>query len=194
MNAYDFDDTIYDGQSIVDLFIFCLKKDWWLFGFVPLIVFRFIEYKLNVLDIENNYKIVDKIINSFFNHSKFDCDKLVKEFWDKNYKKLKLDFLEQLKEDDLIITGCPNFLLDYIKSDLKAKNIIGTEFNLEKRKLEFVCYGKNKVKIFKERFPNKKIDKFYTDSLSDIPFMELANEVYFVKKDKIKRVDLTDLK
>ena len=194
MNAYDFDDTIYNGESIVDFFIFCLKKDWWLLKFFPLVIFRFMEYKLNLLKIEKIYHTAEVVMNSFFKHSKFDYDKLVVEFWKRNYKKLKPEFLQMLKEDDLIITGCPNFLIDYIQQDLKAKKIICTEFNMEKRKLEFVCFGKNKVKAFKERLPQAKIDKFYTDSLSDIPFMELANEVYLVKGIKCKKVDVEKLK
>lgn len=194
MNAYDFDDTIYNGESIVDFFIFCLKKDWWLLKFFPLVIFRFVEYKLNLLKIEKIYRTAEIVINSFLKHSKFDYDKLVEEFWKKNYKKLKPEFLKMLKEDDLIITGCPNFLIDYISKDLKTKQIICTEFNIEKRKLEFVCFGQNKVKAFKERLPKAKINKFYTDSLSDIPFMEVSKEVYLVKGNKIKKVDVEKLK
>ena len=52
MNAYDFDNTIYDGESIFDFFIFSLKKDIWLIRFLPIVLFRLIEYKLNLLKIE----------------------------------------------------------------------------------------------------------------------------------------------
>ena len=85
--------------------------------------------------------------------------------------------------------NCPKFLINYIKEDLKLKIIIWIDFNIKTKKLNFICFGKNKVKIFKKKFKNRRIDKFYTDSLSDIPFMELAQEVYFVNKDKIKKID-----
>ena len=191
MNAYDFDNTIYDGESIFDFFIFCLKKDIWLIRFLPIVLIRLIEYKLNLLKIDKIYKTVAKIIDSFLKYSKFDYDNIVEQFWKKNYQKLKPEFLKMLKKDDLIITGCPNFLIDYIKDDLKTKNIICTVFNDEKKKIEFICFGDNKVKAFKEKYKNKKINKFYTDSLSDIPMMKLASEVYFVSKDKIKKIDKT---
>lgn len=189
MNAYDFDNTIYNGESVFDFFMFCIKKDIWLIKFLPLVLFRLIEYKLNLLTIEKISKTVEKVINSFFKHAKFNYDGLIKEFWALNYKKLKPEFLKMLNENDLIITGCPNFLINYIKDDLKVKNIICTEFDLKTKKLNFICFGKNKVKIFKKKFKNRRIDKFYTDSLSDIPFMKLAQEVYFVNKDKIKKID-----
>ena len=94
MNAYDFDNTIYDGESIFDFFIFSLKKDIWLIRFLPIVLFRLIEYKLNLLKIEKIYKTVEMIINSFLKHSKFNYDNFVEQFWKKNYKKLKPELLK----------------------------------------------------------------------------------------------------
>lgn len=191
MNVYDFDNTIYDGESIVDFFLFCLKKDLKLIRYLPRIIFILIKYKLNLVKIETITSFVEKFSYNFFEDNKTDYNKLAIEFWKKNSKKLKQEFLENLKSDDLIITGCPNFLIKHIKDKLKAKNIICTIFNLETKKLEFLCFGKNKVKIYKEKYGNKKINKFYTDSLADIPFMELSNEVYLVKNNTVKKIDKT---
>ncbi len=191
MNAYDFDSTIYDGESIFDFFIFSLKKDIWLIKFLPSVLFRLIQYKLNLLKIDKIYQTVEMIINSFFKHANFNYDDLVEQFWEKNHRKLKPQFLKMLKEDDLIITGCPNFLINHIKDELKVKNIICTEFDLKNRQIDFICFGDNKVKAFKKKYKNQKINKFYTDSLSDIPMMKLANEVYLVNKEKIKKIDKT---
>ena len=188
MNAYDFDNTIYDGESIYDFFIFCLKKDIWLIKFFPLVLFRLIQYKLNLLNLDKIYKTAEVIVNSFFEHSKLNYDELIEEFWKINQKKLKKEFLDMLKEEDLIITGCPNFLINYIKEELKVKNIICTDFDLINKKINFICFGKNKVIAFKNKYKNK-INKFYTDSLADIPFMKLSNEVYLVNKDSIKKID-----
>ena len=189
MNAYDFDNTIYDGESIFDFFIFALKKDIWLIKFFPLVLFRLIEYKLNLLKIEKIYQTCEIIINSFFKHYNLNYDELIEEFWKLNHKKLKQQFLEMLKEDDLIITGCPNFLINYIKDELKVKNIICTDFDLKNKKVNFICFNKNKVIAYKNKFKNKKINKFYTDSLADIPFMELSSEVYLVNKNNVKKID-----
>ena len=189
MNAYDFDNTIYDGESIYDFFIFCIKKDKTLLKYFPIVLFRMIEYKLNLLKIEKIYETCELIINSFLIKIKINEDELIKEFWKINHKKIKQNFLTMLKEDDLIITGCPNFLINYIKDELKVKNIICTDFDLKNKKVNFICFGKNKVVAYKEKYNNKKINKFYTDSLSDVPFMKLANEVYLVNKNDIKKID-----
>ncbi len=189
MNAYDFDDTIYDGQSIFDFCIFCIKKDFKLIRFFPNILIMLIEHKLNLLTLEKIYKIVENMINSFFKHYELNYDELISEFWKKNRKKLKPNFLDMLTEKDLIITGCPNFLIDFIKDDLKVQNIICTQFDLKNKTLDFICFGENKVKAFEKKYKDKTINEFYTDSLSDIPFMKIAKEVYLVKKEKIVKVD-----
>lgn len=189
MNAYDFDNTIYKGESIFDFFKFCLTKDIKLYLYFPKVLFRLIEYKLNLLSIDKLYKTAEDIVNDFMKRKKYKVDELVSEFWNKNHRKLKPQFLKMLKGQDLIITGCPNFLINYIKDELKVENIICTEYDIKKNKIEFICLGENKVKAFDKKFKNKQIEKFYTDSLSDIPFMKRAKEVYFVKGDKISKID-----
>lgn len=189
MNAYDFDNTIYSGESIFDFFKFCLTKDVQLYIYFPEVLMRLIQYKLNLLTDRKIYKTAEKIINSFMKRNNHKIDELVEEFWAKNRKKLKPKFLNMLKNDDLIITGCPKFLIDYIKDDLKVNNIISTEFDFKTNKIKFICLGENKVDAFNKKFKNKKIEKFYTDSLTDIPFMKLAKESYFVLGNKITKIN-----
>ena len=42
MNVYDFDNTIYDGESAVDFFMFCLGKDIKLIKLLPLLVVKMV--------------------------------------------------------------------------------------------------------------------------------------------------------
>lgn len=189
MNVYDFDNTIYDGESIVDFFLFLLKKDYKLLRYFPHIIVFLVKYKLNKISVEDISNSIEKLSLSFFKNKDYDYKSLVKEFWNKNINKLKPQFLEQLKSDDLIITGCPNFLIEHIKDELKVKDIICTQFNLVTKKLEFLCFGKNKVVAYNKIYKNKRIKKFYTDSLADIPFMKISDEVYFVNKNQIKLID-----
>ena len=90
MNAYDFDNTIYSGESIFDFFKFCLTKDVQLYIFFPEMLIRLIQYKLNLLTDRKIYKTAEKIINSFMKRNNHKIDELVEEFWDKNRKKLKI--------------------------------------------------------------------------------------------------------
>lgn len=186
MNVYDFDNTIYDGESIYDFFFFVLKKNPILMIHIPKVIKSLIDHKKNRIKIDKLIKICEKIVSDFISSNKDDIDTIVKQFWEKNQKKLKPEFMNKLTDNDVIITGCPNFLIDYLR--LPVKEVIGTDYDLKDKKLKFLCFGENKVKIFKEKYPNQRINEFYTDSLSDRPLMELSNKAYLVKKNKIKLI------
>ena len=44
MNVYDFDKTIYDGDSTLDFYLFSLKKNPMLIRFLPVQIIGFIKY------------------------------------------------------------------------------------------------------------------------------------------------------
>jgi phosphoserine phosphatase len=191
MNVYDFDNTIYDGESLVDFFIFCMKKKPELVLYFPFVVYILTLYKLRLLPIEKIYDATTKMTSPIMSN-KDDADKFIEEFWEKNHCKLKKEFLEMLTDEDIIITGSPRKLIAGIMDQLKVlpSNIVCSEFNFDTGRCEFICFRENKVAIFKEKYPNVVIDRFYTDSLNDIPMMKLSKESYLVKgKKKIKQID-----
>jgi len=187
MNVYDFDNTIYDGESSLDFFYFYFKKEKGIIQYVPLIGYTLILYKLNLLPLEKLYELASKLSIAIL-QNKEKARKLVEEFWCMHEHKLKPQFLEKIKKEDIIITASPSILIDGIKEKLNTKNIITTEINLETGAFEFICYGKNKVQKWKEKYPNTTIDEFYTDSLSDKPLMEQAKKVYLIKRGKAPKI------
>ena len=50
INAYDFDGTIYSGDSSVDFYFFCLKKNKKVLRQLPIQLFAFILYLLRIID------------------------------------------------------------------------------------------------------------------------------------------------
>ena len=48
INVYDFDKTIYNGDSSIDFFIFCLKKNKQIIINIPKIIMYYILYFLKV--------------------------------------------------------------------------------------------------------------------------------------------------
>ena len=191
MNVYDFDNTIYDGESLVDFFIFCMKKKPELTLYFPFVLYILVLYKLRLLPIEKIYDVATKMTSPIMSNK--DCaDDFVEEFWKKNHSKLKKEFLEMLTAEDIIITGSPRILVSGIIEQLKIlpSNLVCSEFDLDTGKCEFICFRENKAYVFKEKFPNIVIDNFYTDSLNDIPMMKLSKQSYLVKgKKKIKMID-----
>ncbi|MCD7796594.1 MAG: hypothetical protein LUG95_02980 [Clostridiales bacterium] len=110
----------------------------------------------------------------------------VKKFWDKNEKKIKPWYNKVRKDDDIIVSGTTDFLLDEIMKRMNVKNYVGSSIDKKTGKFICLCFLENKVKIFKELYPDAHIDNFYTDSMNDKAMMDIADHVYFVNKDKIE--------
>ena len=76
MNVYDFDNTIYDGESIIDFFNFLVKKDFKLVKYYPKILRLLILYKMNKVNIEKLKDKLCKLSKNFFKNKTYDLDKL----------------------------------------------------------------------------------------------------------------------
>ena len=179
MNIYDFDGTIYDGDSSIDFFKFCVKKDKTCLLILPKFFLTLIGYKLKIYDKE-------KLKSTFFSFvKKFnDLESLILEFWELNKKKIKKFYWENKKTDDIIISASPEFLLKPIVHQLGVK-LIGTNVDVKTGKIIGKnCYGEVKV----ERLLEIGIDhceNFYSDSLSDTPCSLLAKQSFIVKGEKL---------
>ena len=92
------------------------------------------------------------------------------------------------KESDIIVSGSTDFLLDEIAKRIGIKHYVGSSIDKETGKFKRLCFLENKVKIFNEVFPGMHIENFYTDSMNDKAMMDIADNVYFVKKDKITKI------
>ena len=93
MIVYDFDKTIYDGDSSIDFYLYCLKKNPRIICLLPKQVIYFILYKLKI-----KTKIEFKAC--FFSFVKYvkNVDLTVNEFWVKNIQKIKPWYLKKHKK------------------------------------------------------------------------------------------------
>ena len=92
MKVYDFDNTIYNGESVVDFFLFILNKEKKLFVFLPMVSYIAILYKTGKLDIEQVYKLANTYSDTVIKYQDV-ANKYIEEFWKENIHKLKKDFL-----------------------------------------------------------------------------------------------------
>ena len=181
MNVYDFDGTIYDGDSTVDFWFFCLKKKKSLFFIIPIQVLAFILYRLRIIE-----KIKFKEVFYTFIKYLSNTEQLVYDFWDENYKKIKLWYFDKKKSDDLVISASPYFLIKEACRRLEILNPIASDVDINSGKcIGENCYGVEKVKRFYELYPDTEINEFYSDSRSDIFIARLAKSSYLVKKNTI---------
>ena len=184
INGYDFDKTIYDGDSTLDFYLYCLKHQFSLIRFLPIQFYGFLVYKLKI-------KRKEYFKEKFYTFLKGikHIDVVVNNFWDENESKIKNWYLDQKKESDVIISASPEFLLSEICKRLKIESLLASKVDKNTGKLlSNNCYGNEKVKRFKEAYPKAKLHSFYSDSYSDMPIINLAKKGYIVKKNDIKEI------
>ena len=70
MNVYDFDNTIYDGESFLDLFFFFFKKDPALVKYVPAVMSGLYKYTKGTINAEEALGEYSHIIVEYLSGSK----------------------------------------------------------------------------------------------------------------------------
>lgn len=191
MNVYDFDKTIYSGDSTADFYLYSLKKHPKIIKCLPGLAKAFASYY--IFKKGNKTRFKEKMYG-FLKYCDIKND--VEDFWDKKQHKIKKWYLSKQKYDDIIISASPSFLLEPICKRLGIKYLIASEVDGNSGKYSGInCHGEEKVRRFYEKFPDGKIDCFYSDSLSDTPLAIISEKSYIVKgetctnwkQNKIKR-------
>lgn len=188
MNVYDFDNTIYDGESSLSLFFWFVRRDSSLLKFVPKVLNAFAQYKKGNVTIEQALEKYAPMVEDYFGRNPGLLSD-TEEFWDKHMKNIKSFYKKVQKPDDLIITASPENSMREICQRLGIKNYIGTVIESDTGKIKRLCLRENKVKAFFEEYPNEKIDTFYTDSPeNDMPLIEISDNAYVVKGEKLIKI------
>ncbi len=180
MNVYDFDETIYSGDSTRDFYFYSIKKHPLLLRFLPKQGWAFLKYMFGII---NKTKFKEQFY--IFLSGIEDIDNEVSCFWDKNIAKIKSWYLDVKRDDDVIISASPEFLLRPVSEKLSftlMASRVDRKSGLTDGKN---CYGEEKVKRFYEVYEDGKIEKFYSDSLSDTPLAEISEKAYIVKENEL---------
>ena len=188
MNIYDFDNTIYDGESFFDFFLEYVKVNPVFVRFLPKVMFAFLKYKLGKVTVEQMMTDYAPVIKKCY----CDYDKweeFTQKFWDGHMHKIKSFYKEVQKEDDLILTASPELTIKEIAKRLGIKNIVCSKIDDKTGQITRICMRQNKIKALKEDFGDVEIDDFYTDSIkNDGFFAEYAKRVFLVKGDEITQI------
>lgn len=187
MNVYDFDGTIYNGDSSVDFYLFCIRLN-------PSLLFKCgftqmtsaVKYAMKLISKE-------KFKESFFSFLRYISldDRLLNEFWDNQSCHIREWYLLQKRPDDVIISASPDFLLKPMCERLGVTLIASMIDPKTGRFIGENCRGEEKKRRFSKLYPYATIDRFYTDSKSDMPLILIANKSYIIKGNKITAVNKT---
>lgn len=185
VNVYDFDGTIYDGDSTIDFWKHCIKK-------YPMVLCALPSAL--VFGILNQLKLCERSVfkEKFYAFLKFvpDVEKEVSCFWDTHLNRIKDFYYKRHRADDLIISASPDFLIGEACSRLGISCIASNVDPDTGRLLGPNCRGAEKLRLFREKFPQAFIDEFYSDSFSDSCLAEIARCAFFVKKNNVRKWSL----
>lgn len=188
MNVYDFDNTIYDGESAFDFFLFYIKKDKYLLKYIPKVVYALLKYKAGKITVEKALEKYAPFVEDYLKKiPDLRADAVV--FWNEHEKNIKSFYKEIQREDDVFVTASPINTMQEICDRLGVKHCVGSIIDEKTGKITRLCMRSHKVPAFFESFPDAHIDNFYTDSPdNDAPLIEVAEHAFVVRGNKIKQI------
>ncbi len=182
IDVLDFDGTLYEKDSSKEFFKYCLKKNKKIILIIPKIIIYFILNSLDLISIE-------KLKECFFEFLNYinDIDKYIEDFWKNNKKYIRTNLLKKCKNEVVIISASPKFLLEPICKELSINYLIATDIDKNTGKFKGLnCKGKEKNNKLNKEIKEYKICDFYSDSYSDEPLASKSENAYFIQKDKIE--------
>lgn len=177
MRAYDFDGTIYAGDSTVDFYAYCLRKHPRLLASLPRNVISAVAFAIGRLS-RSEFK--SRFLASFLPF--VDASAEAEEFWDGHARRMRKWYLDQRDRDDMVLSASPEFLLRPICSRLGVR-LVATEVDPSTGMLLGPnMRGEEKVRAYRGLYGDEVPEEFYSDSLSDEPMMLYARRAYLVRR------------
>ncbi len=181
MNVYDFDKTIYAGDSTVDLFLWLMKRHPRMLLNLPLTAFSGVAYLMHIYT-------KTKMKQNFYRAFRYvkDLKKEVSLFWDLHLNKIYPWYYDQQKNDDLVISASPEFLIGEACKRLGIHFYMASVVDMSTGAyIGLNCHGEEKVRRYRERFGQEPINNFYSDSFSDQPLADISEKSYMIINGKI---------
>lgn len=180
MNVYDFDGTLYDGDSTMDLYKYCLLRRPYIVFCLPGQLIARSQHRKGRID---RTKLKERYYR-FFRY--VDIEKMSRRFWDSHMDRIFPWYAEQQKDDDLVISASPEFHIKEVCSRLGIRDVIASQVDPRTGLYDGInCRDEEKVRRFREVYGDAQIDEFYSDSEHDIPLAKIAKRAFLIKDGKI---------
>ena len=192
MNVYDFDKTIYPGDSATHFWWFLVRRHPAALpmaaGAIPAGI-RCLTEKSG--DARQRGRLRGQLKERLFAVLRRvpDPEGEVTAFWDSHLDRVYPWYINRRREDDVVISASPEFLIAEACRRLGIA-CIATPVEMTTGELRGPnCWGPEKPRRFRETYGDAPVEEFYSDSYSDRPMMELAREGFLMKNGRVvKRV------
>ena len=187
IDVYDFDGTIYDGDSTADFVRFCLPRHPELIGGLPRLALAALRLAVK------NYNLTQFKTVLFGEMSKrFSLEQEAEAFWQSEKTRARLGkwFFETPRDLPIVIASAsPEFELKHAAQLLGVENLIGTQCDMVTGALTGKnCKGAQKIERIREAFGEFEVRAMYTDDAkADGPLLSIARERYIVTHGSVAR-------
>ena len=183
MRVFDFDGTIYDGESLFDLYLYSARHDPKVFRYIAPVLRYAVKYKLGRATLEQ---------------MEYGVGKMTEGYLTELSRSKRVASVEQLvddepwyqpESDDVILTASFDLTVGEACRRLGVRNLVASEVDVGTMKVTYLNFSTNKAKRFRELYgPDVVIDEFYTDSKFDQPMIDMARHAFMVKGNTITQV------
>ena len=175
MNIYDFDGTLYEGDSSIDFYKYNLARKPWLCVLWPVQLLAAAAFKLRIIDKTR----MKEIFYLYFRM--IDAEKEAERFWKKKIEKIYPWYYEEHRDDDVLISASPEFFLKAPCEHLGIKHLLASRVDPGTGRYDGLnCHGEEKLSRVLTAFPDAEVDKAYFDRRSDLPISLLAKHLMLV--------------
>ena len=188
IDVYDFDGTIYDGDSTADFVLFALRRHPGMIASLPRIACA------AVLLAAKKYSLTQFKTVLFGEMSgRFSLEEEAAAFWQNPaaQKKLGAWFYETPRDLPIVIASAsPEFELIHAANILGVKTLIGTRCDdATGRLIGKNCKGAEKIERIRTQMGEFEVRAMYTDDAkADAPLLSIAEEKYLVTHGSVKRI------
>lgn len=175
MNVYDFDKTIYPGDSTAEFYLWCLRR-------YPACrrTLGATAWAFFCMGTRLKGKTASKeIFYRFLRHVPADAPEL---FWQERIGRIRPWFHGQRQAADLVISASPEFLLAPAARMLEFSLIASPVEQSTGHYTGENCHGAEKVRRYREAYGDAPVDGFWSDSRSDAPMAALAAHAHLVRR------------
>lgn len=180
-DLYDFDKTVFNGESGSEFWLFCLKRHPSIIRFVPKQAVGFFgHYVFHTISKKRSKELFYSYLKSI------DAEKEAELFWQENEGKMN-DWFKPLRHDvkTVVCSASPVFQIKPICDRLGVDLLVATRMNPKTGEITGEnCKGEEKVCRLKKEAAGFEFRDVYTDNLvSDRPILELSTR---------KKIHVTD--
>lgn len=187
IDVYDFDGTIYDGDSTADFVLFCLPRHPGLIAGLPRVAAAALRLAAGRIGLTQFKSVLFGEMSR-----RFSLEEEAKAFWQSEKTRAKLGawFHDTPRDLPIVIASAsPEFELIHAANILGVGTLIGTKCDMRTGALTGKnCKGAEKIARIREAIGDYEVRAMYTDDAkADGPLLAIAREGYIVTHGKVER-------